>query len=355
MNKIKVKFPKAEVGEFYDVVKKRVDTYFQQNQLSPFATKWMYLKIGFLFLVYFLLIASIYSNQFSGFILITIYTVLGFVISLICCNFCHDLLHGAYFKSQKLNRLFGYLYDIHGLSSYMWRITHNIKHHTFTNIPGHDEDIDKAIILRLQPTDKLYPFHRYQHVYAFFLYLFTSLNWAYFSDWKGLYDESLKTKVPLKDFLLFVFFKIVHLTIFLFLPLILLSAPWWQIVIGFIGLHFAGGLFSAIVFQVAHVVENVSYPEPDEDGYIPNKWAIHEMETTSNFASASPFWTWMTGGLNHQIEHHLFPYICHIHYPKLHEIVKQTALEFNVPYHEQDSFWAAIRSHFRTLKKLGSS
>ncbi|KAF3363112.1 Linoleoyl-CoA desaturase [Chlamydiales bacterium STE3] len=350
---IKIKFQKAREGEFYDVVKKRVEDYFSKNAISPFANWKMYIKIALLFTFYFSLLAAIYSNHFFGMSLIAIYSLLGFITSLICCNFCHDLLHGAYFKSQKLNKIFGYAYDINGLSSYIWKITHNMKHHTFTNIPGHDEDINKAILLRLSPVDKLCYFHRFQQFYAFLLYLFTSLNWAYYSDWMSLFQESKNRSIPGRELFLFVFFKFVNLSIFLFIPLTILTAPWWQIGMGFLCLHFVGGFCSAVIFQLAHIVENVSYPEPDSKGFISSRWAIHEMETTSNFASGSLFWTCLAGGLNHQIEHHLFPYVCHVHYPKVHEIVKNTAYEFNVPYHEQATFFGAIRSHFRTLKKFG--
>lgn len=116
-NKIKIKFQKAKEGEFFDTVKSRVDEYFTQNRITRHANLSINLKIFFFLSLYFLLLALIYSNQFSGVMLVLIYSVLGFVTSLICCNFCHDLLHGAYFSSQKINRFLGYLYDINGLSS----------------------------------------------------------------------------------------------------------------------------------------------------------------------------------------------------------------------------------------------
>lgn len=352
-NSLKIKFQKGQEGEFFDTVKKRVEEYFKRNGYDRHANLRINIKILILFTLYFALFALIYSNIFQGIQLIFLYSVLGFVTSLICCNFCHDLLHGSYFRSQKLNRILGYIYDINGLSSYMWRITHNMRHHTFTNIPGHDEDIDKAILLRLSPKDELYAFHRYQHIYAFILYFLTSLNWAYYSDWKGLYEESKRMVIPKKDLFLFVFFKAINLAIFLILPMLLLSAPWWQIILGFLCMHFVGGFFSAIIFQLGHVIEHVEYPEPDPEGHIPNRWAIHEMQTTSNFSSGSSFWTWLAGGLNHQIEHHLFPHVCHIHYPSIYKIVEGTAEEFNVPYHNQPSFSSAVKSHFRVLKRLG--
>lgn len=349
----RIKFQKSLQGEFFDTVKNRVDKYFIANGIDRHANREMNTKIIFLFSSYFILMGLLYSNMFSGISLIALYSILGFSTSLICCNFCHDVLHGSYFHSQKINRLLGYVYDINGLSSHMWRITHNIRHHTFTNIPGHDEDIDKAILLRLSPKDELYKFHRFQHIYAFFLYFLTSLNWAYYADVKSLFEESKRMEIPKKDVFIFFALKFVHLSLFLLIPMLILTAPWWQIMIGYIFMHFVGGFFSAIIFQLGHVVENVAYPEPDPEGNIPNRWAIHEMQTTSNFASGNAFWTWLAGGLNHQIEHHLFPHVCHIHYPKIYKIVQETAEEFNVPYHNQPSFIEAVKSHFRVLRRFG--
>lgn len=350
----KVKFQKSIAGnDFYAVLKTRVDHYFTKNRLSTNADWKVHSKILLFFTLYFLLIGVIYSNALSGISLILSYTFLGFVTSLICVNFCHDVIHGAYFASPRLTKLLGYVYDINGLSSYMWKITHNLKHHTFTNIPGFDDDIDKAILLRLSPKDDLYAFHKYQQIYAFFLYFLTSLNWAYYADCKTLYEEIQKKNVPLQELILFLLLKSVNLLLFLILPMLLLSAPAWQIFLGFICMHLVGGFMSAVIFQLAHVIENVSFPVPDQEGKIANRWAIHEMHTTSNFATNNPFWAWLIGGLNHQVEHHLFPYICHTHYPKISKIVRETAKEYHVPYHEQPTFTAALKSHFRTLKKFG--
>ena len=346
-----IKFQRAKEGEFYSIVKGRVEEYFREKKISRYANWKIHSKILLFFTLYLLLIGVIFSNALTGVSLIACYAVLGFVTSLICCNFCHDVMHGAYFSSPKLTKLLGYVYDLNGMSSGMWKISHNLRHHTFTNIPGVDEDIDKAILLRLSPTDKLYPFHRFQHIYAFLLYFFTSLNWAYYGDIKSFIEE--RKNISRQETLTFFALKALNLLIFLFLPMVLLSAPNWQIFLGFLSMHFVGGFFSAIIFQLGHVVENVSFPEPDPQGHIQNRWAIHEMQTTSNFGTDSKFWGWFVGGLNYQIEHHLFPYICHVHYPEICKIMKQTAHECQVPYHEQPTFTSAILSHIRMLKKFG--
>jgi len=118
-------------------------------------------------------------------------------------------------------------------------------------------------------------------------------------------------------------------------------------------MHFIQGITLAVVFQLAHVVEGATFPAPDEKGDIMNNWTIHQLNTTANFAMKSPLAFWFFGGLNFQVEHHLFPHICHIHYPQLAPIVKQTANEFGISYHENTTMWDAIKSHTRMLKLLG--
>jgi linoleoyl-CoA desaturase len=92
---------------------------------------------------------------------------------------------------------------------------------------------------------------------------------------------------------------------------------------------------------------------PNEKGEIENEWAIHQMQTTADFGHDNKLLTWYAGGLTHQIEHHVFPDICHIHYPKIAHIVKQTAEEFGVPYNYNTGYFSALRSHIKMLKKFG--
>jgi linoleoyl-CoA desaturase len=228
-----------------------------------------------------------------------------------------------------------------------------VVHHTYTNIPGYDHDIDKAILLRLNPKDKLYGFHYYQNIYAFFLYPLVTANWIFYSDYVMFYEEYKKGRVQLKDIGIFFGFKILNLILLLLLPILLLSLPVWVILFAYFCGHLAAGLSIAIVFQLAHVTENVAYFEPDVDGHIPNNWAVHEMLTTSDFATNNRLLFFLVGGLNFQVEHHLFPSICHVHYPALQKIVKETAQEFNLPYNENPTFLGALKSHYLRIKRLG--
>jgi linoleoyl-CoA desaturase len=122
---------------------------------------------------------------------------------------------------------------------------------------------------------------------------------------------------------------------------------------GFITMHFIAGVILTVVFQLAHTVEGTTHPVPDETGTIENNWAVHQMNTTVNFSRQSRLISWYVGGLNFQVEHHLFPTICHVHYPEISEIVKTTAEEFGIPYLENRTFMDAVNSHIETLRRFG--
>lgn len=349
----KITFGNQVRGDFYSVLKTRVDEHFKKKGCSRYANASIYLKIAFIFAVYFFSYAMILSNDYSGWALIGWFTLLGFSMGLLGFNFSHDVIHGSFFPYPKLNRMFSYVFDLNGESSYIWRVSHNYQHHTYTNIPGHDEDINKAILMRFSPTDKLYPFHRFQYLYALPLYAFTTLNWAVHSDYQWFFRELKKGSIPRREIYLFFFFKALNLFLFMFLPMMLLSAPWWQIVAGFVFMHFGGGTFTALVFQLAHLVEGVEFPTTDAEGKIERPWAEHELRTTSDFATNSSFWAYWLGGLNYQVTHHLFPYVCHVHYPDICPILRKTAEEFGIPYHSLPSFSGAVKSHLRILKRFG--
>lgn len=349
----KLKFKKYERGDFFFVVKQRVESYFKERGLSYCGTGQLYAKAALLSIIYCALYASILSDHFQLLGLVALYSLLGITKGVVGFNIIHDALHGAFSPSKKLNRFIGYWFDINGTSSFIWKISHNCHHHIYTNIPGRDDDIDKAIILRLNTKDKIYWFHKYQYLYAPLLYSLIGFNWVFYSDYNWFYREGKTNGAAFYDYLLFFLLKGVNLFLFLVLPMLLLSVPWWGIVLAYTGLQLCGGLLISLVFQLAHVVDQVGYFVPDELGRMEKNWAEHEMLTTSNFATSNFWLTQLVGGLNFQIEHHLFPYISHVHLPDIARIVKQTAHDFGLPYYEQPTFSQAICSHFRTLKRLG--
>lgn len=350
----KVRFLSSDREGFYSTVRKRVEDHFAATGSSRTANSAMLFKSLVLTAIYLICYLLLISDQFGFAAVVFLYAAVGAMTGLIGFNITHDALHGSYLKSKTGNRLLGYSFDFNGTSSTVWIISHNLHHHVYTNIAGIDEDIDKMVWLRFSPSDGHYWFHRYQHLYALPLYTFTAINWLFYSDYAWFYREYRQGNVGTKDLLLFLVFKLINLSVFLFIPLLVLSLPTWQILLGYLAMQMTGGFIIAVVFQLAHIVEGVEYPTPDTQGKISECWAEHELKTTSNFAASNHLLGWILGGLNFQIEHHLFPHVCHIHYPAIAPIVKQTAAEFGIPYHEQPSFFAALCSHLRLLKRLGS-
>ena len=353
----KIRFVDSSQSMFFATVKQRVDAYFKENNLSKNANWLMYLKTAFYlsgFLTFYILIIS---NQFSPLSMLFFAIGLGMCCAFIGFNICHDAIHQAYSSNPKVNNTLGYLFNIIGANAYVWSITHNVVHHTYTNIPGHDEDIEVAPgLLRLSPEEKMTKIQRYQHIYAFLLYGLASLSWVFKKDYVKFFQKkigSIENKHTKRQVFDLFFFKAVYYTMFIVVPLIVLDLAWWQFLIGFVVMHLSEGLVLGLVFQLAHVVEGTDFPYVNEEGNIEEAWAIHQMRTTANFARKSFFSTWFCGGLNMQVEHHLFPRVCHIHYPNISEIVKTTAEEFNVPYIENETFLGALKSHYKMLKKFG--
>lgn len=350
-----VRFQRKNPNDFHSTVKERVYRHFEETGISQYANSEMVLKTLLHVFLYLSTLLLIYSNFFSGIGLLALYSFLGLLTGLMGFNISHDALHGGYSEKRWVNRLLGYTFDYNGESSFVWKETHNGQHHTFTNIQGYDGDIDKSPLIRFHPNDPWKPFNRFQAYYTPFLYSLLTLPWVYYSDYVLFYRAFREGRAKRDDLAIFLFFKALNLLLMVILPLMLLSAPSWQIILGNILMHMTAGLAIAFVFQLAHVVEEVDFPKTDHEGKIRDEWAVHEMKTTSNFATKNRFLTYFLGGLNFQVEHHLFPQVCHVHYPEISKIVKKTAHEFGVPYHEEPTMLDALRSHFRLLNDLGKN
>lgn len=349
-----LRFERKKPGDFHSTVKERVYRYFEENKISQYANGEMYGKALVHILLYALGLGLIYSNQFQGLGLILIYGYLGLMSGLMGFNISHDALHGSFSPKRNINRWVGYTFDYNGESSFIWKETHNVRHHTFTNITGYDGDIDKSPLIRFSPNDQWHPFNRFQPIYTWILYSLVSIPWVYYTDYKVFWSALKSGRATLSDAWVFYSFKVLNLFLLIFLPIMILTAPWWQILLGNLAMHMIGGFVISVIFQLAHVVEAVSFPTPKE-GKIEDEWAVHEMKTTANFATDNHFLSYWLGGLNFQIEHHLFPQVCHVHYPALSRIVKETALEFGVPYHENKTFSKALYSHAKLIYKLSKS
>lgn len=353
----KLKFKNIQRSEFFATVKKRVDNYFTENNLSKYANGSMVGKTVFFLTAMVALYVLILLNVFPLGVQLLFAVLLGMTMAFIGFNICHDALHGAYSSNSKVNKGLGLIFNFIGANAYIWGVTHNIVHHTYTNIPGHDEDIEIAPgLIRVAEEDKVYKIQRYQHLYAFFLYCFASLSWFFRKDYVKFFQKKIgnhENKHPKIEYFNLFFFKALYYVTFIVVPLLVMDITWWQFLIGYLAMNVAEGLVMGLVFQLAHVVEGTDFPNPDTEGNILEAWAVHQMRTTANFARKSRLANFLCGGLNLQVEHHLFPKICHIHYRSISNIVKETALEFNIPYHENKTFFAALKSHYIILKKMG--
>ena len=352
----RITFNKNDVPDFYPEVRKRVENYFTSRNISFHANFAMVAKTVFILSVFCTCYFLILSDIFSPLIMLLLTCVLGFFTALIGFNIAHDAVHGAYSSNQRLNKILGMFFNLLGTNDYVWKIKHNIIHHTYTNIPEHDTDINQNALIRIKVSQKKFWIHRFQHIYVFLLYPFASLTWVLFNDYENFFQKKIgwydNSNHPKKELFRLFLYKILYFAVFLLLPMVSISLPWYYILLGFVVLHLVEGLTLAIVFQLAHVVEEASFPIPEESGKMQYSWAAHQMYTTADFARESRLANFLFGGLNFQIEHHLFPRVCHVHYRKIAPIIKQTAEEFNLPYIENKTFIGAIRSHIRAMKSL---
>lgn len=357
-----VKFAPKGTDNFHDAVKARVEEYFSRNNISKLYDHRMVIKTIAMLAMYFVPFALIVTGiaSVSMILFYGAWVLMGVGIAGIGTSVMHDSNHGAYSRNEKVNRALGWLLNILGGYDRNWRIQHNVLHHTYTNLDGLDEDIDAGILLRMSPNARHIGMHRYQHLYAWLLYGIMNIYWVTVKDYKCLlkYGKNgliKKEKVTLKQALLELsLYKVMYFGYILVLPLFFAGVEWYHVVLGFVAMHLVGGLLLACIFQLAHVMETSEYPKPPETKKMESSWAVHQLLNTANFAPNNKILSWYIGGLNFQIEHHLFPHICHVHYPKLSKIVAQVAAEHNVPYNVQPTFRRALRQHALMLKQLGN-
>lgn len=353
----KVRFKNTSNSLFLATTRRRVDAYFKEANISRNADAAMWAKTIFFLTGFIGLYAVIMSNAVPAGGMLVLVILLGMFSAFVGFNICHDAIHGSFSSDKRVNRLFSYLFNFIGANPYVWSITHNVVHHTYTNIPGHDEDIEVAPgLIRISEEEPVNRIQRYQHWYAFPLYSLASLSWVFRKDYKKFFQAKIgeqEMNHHRKEYFNLFFYKAIYYFLYIVLPLLVLDITWWQFLIGFMALHLAQGLTMGLIFQLAHVVEGTDFPSPNSQGNIEEAWAEHQMRTTANFATHSKVAAFFLGGLNRQIEHHLFPNICHIHYGPISRIVKQTAHEFNIPYIESRTFASALKSHFVMLRKFG--
>ncbi|WP_210420735.1 acyl-CoA desaturase [Chitinophaga sp. XS-30] len=359
-----VRFAPKESDGFYDTVKARARAYFERKNISPYANSGMWIKTASMLLLYFGPYAAILAGLGTGnaWLFLGLWVLMGLGMSGIGTSVMHDANHGTYSANKRVNKLISYTLEMIGGYTVNWKIQHNILHHTYTNLSGLDEDIDTMGLIRLSPNQPLKWYHRYQHLYAWFFYMIMTLYWMTAKDFLQVvrYKKSnllVKERISLKQAMWHIgMYKALYYAYIIVLPILFSGMPWYYIIAGFVLMHFTGGLLLSCIFQPAHIMETSDFAVPhhaDGKQKVENSWAVHEIENTTNFAPRNHVLSWFAGGLNFQIEHHLFTNVCHVHYRKLAPIVKQTAKEFNLPYNEQRTFRKALQTHAIMLKKLG--
>jgi linoleoyl-CoA desaturase len=353
-------FSKQDHLQFFRTLNSRVNAYFKENNLKKTGNWKIHLKTIVLFLIFLSPYFLILSLEMPLWVLLILSVLMGVGMAGIGMNVMHDGNHGSYSSKSWVNKIMGGSIYILAGNVYNWQVQHNVLHHTYTNIHGHDEDLDAGKIIRFTKEATWHKFHKFQHYYSIFLYGLLTFNWAITTDFKQMHNYIKRKlsygepKSPARLWTVLVITKMLYASIWIVLPIVM-GVVWWQVLLGFFVMHYTAGLILSIVFQLAHVVEDIEYPKPNNEGEIDTTWAIHQLYTTANFAPKNKIVNWFTGGLNHQIEHHIFPHISHIHYGKIAEIVKQTAHECNLPYNEFKSMRSAIAAHFRHLKALGNN
>jgi linoleoyl-CoA desaturase len=359
-----VKFaPKAE-GGFFNTVTKRVNEFFENNNISPFANTAMWVKTIVMLLLYFvpygLMVSGVGGDRpwiFFGYWFLMGWGMIGIGTSVM-----HDANHGTYSQNKKVNNFIGYILEIIGGYTVTWKIQHNILHHTYTNIAGLDEDIESIKLLRFSPRQPRHWYHRYQYIYVWFFYSIMTLYWMTVKDYRQVvrykqHDLLVKQRVTLSQALFRItLYKLFYYSYIIVLPILFSGMPWYYVLFGFLLMHFTAGLFLSCIFQPSHIMETSAFAAPvstDGKRHMEDSWAVHEVANTTNFSPNSRILSWFIGGLNYQIEHHLFTGICHVHYPRIAPIVRSTAKQFELPYHVQPTFLKALGEHAKMLKMLG--
>jgi linoleoyl-CoA desaturase len=346
--------------DFVATLNKRVNDYFKTNNVGRHANREMIIKTVVMFLAYltpyFLIVTGTVTGYWSMALLII---VMGLGLAGVGLSVMHDANHGAYSKKTWVNDLIGYSLNFIGANAFNWKIQHNVLHHSFTNVHEEDEDISPRGALRMTPHSAWKKMHKYQFIYAWFLYGLLTIVWLMFKDFTRLHKYHMnglakthKANVA-KEWAILGCTKAFYIGYIFVIPLVFTSLVWWQIIVGILAMHYIAGFILAIIFQPAHVIEGTEFPLPDENRTLENNWAVHQLLTTTNFGNKSRWFSWYVGGLNFQIEHHLFPNICHVHYRKIAGIVKSTAEEFGLPYKTSATFIGALAGHARLLKELG--
>ncbi len=345
----------ADPSSFPKVLRRRLDGFFSDQNLSPKADRTMWIKIALGLAVLSASWIALYAFNPGSWKFVAIYLLNGLAQTFLLLNIAHDSNHNAISSARSVNKALNYVFDLCGISSYMWRILHHRGHHSCINLHGEDDALTGRRIFRFTPHEPRSPMQRFQHIYALFFYALFSLDYVFVRDFACFFfpghDYLKRTKHPAREYAILFAGKAIYFTYMIILPIVLLRKSPVLVAVAFLLTHVIIGLSVSLVFQTTHTVDSTYFPSSRNEF---DNGVYHIFATTADYATTNPLVGWLAGGLNHHIAHHLCPFVCHTHYPSLTRIVKETSQEFGIPYRENPSVRQALAAHFSLLKRLGS-
>jgi len=345
----------AGVSSFPKVLRRRLDKFFADANISPKADRTMWVKIAAGLAVLTGSWIALYAFNPGSWKFVGLYLLGGLAQTFLLLNIAHDSNHNAISSVPAVNKALNYVFDVCGINSYMWRILHHRGHHSCINVHGEDDALTGRGILRFTPHEPRARAQRFQHIYALFLYALYSLDYVFRKDFACFffpsYDYLKRTRHPLREYAILFAGKGFYVTYMLILPVLVLGKSPLLVAGAFVLVHLIAGLTATLVFQTTHTVDSTYFPS--DRGEFDNG-VYHIFATTADYATGNPLVGWLAGGLNHHIVHHLCPFVCHTHYAPLTRIVEQTAQEFGVPYRQHRTMTRAIWHHLILLKQLGN-
>jgi len=349
-------FATDEGSAFYSEFNQRVEAYFQQKTVPKTGNSTMYFKIGLYFgldILFYVLMIN--STTTAGFY--TFYLLMGLSVLLTAFNISHDAAHGVAVKSRRWNKfLFQLSFNLQGNNAYVWGRNHNESHHLYTNVEGSDIDVLHNPLFRMTESQELKPFHRFQYLYAPFLYLFYSINWFFFRDTLMLINYSSRTiniTIPRPEIVKLLLFKLLYIGYMIVVPAMVLPFGWPAVLLAFVLNHFMVSLLFVGVLGVSHLSDYVEHPVADKDGHLNMSWAKLQLCTSVDYNSDSVFFNWTLGGFNAHALHHLLPQVCHVHYLKILPIFRELTEKHGLTYIEMP-YRRSLAAHFRFLKEMGT-
>jgi linoleoyl-CoA desaturase len=345
----------ASVPSFPKLLRRRLENFFADQKISPKADRSMWLKVAVGLSVLLGSWIAIYALRPDSWKFVALYLLGGLAQTFLLLNIAHDSNHNAISSVPSVNKLLNYVFDVCGISSYMWRILHHRGHHSCINLQGEDDALTGRGIFRFTPHEPRRPVHRFQHIYGLFFYALFSLDYVFVRDFEAFFfpthDYLKRTRHPVREYVVLFVGKGLYLTYMLVLPVAVLGKSFLLVALSFVMVHLIIGMTVSLVFQTTHTVDTTYFPA-DRSEF--DNGVYHIFATTADYATENPVVGWLTGGLNHHIAHHLCPFVCHTHYAPLTRIVKQTAEEFGVPYRQHPTMTRAIWHHLILLKQLGN-